>query len=84
MAVPTRAYMKGSVRSWMTYFWQRCERHAQKEHRLLAEQLFDIFKVQFPNIAKMIEAGKPGYISFEDMEILKEAKAEKLKLEAGF
>jgi len=30
LCTPTRAYMKGSVRSWITYFWQRRSAHAQK------------------------------------------------------
>jgi thymidylate synthase (FAD) len=70
LAVPTRAYMKGSVRSWMTYFWQRLDPHAQKEHRELAEDIFQIFEEVFPNIAKMVINGKPSYLSYEDMELL--------------
>lgn len=62
LATPTRAYMKGSVRSWMTYFWQRLDKHAQKEHRQLAEQMFEIFSEHFPIISKLIEAGKPTYV----------------------
>ena len=59
LATPTRAYMKGPIRSWMTYFWQRCDPHAQKEHRELAEQLFEIFKKEFPIIAGLVEKYKP-------------------------
>lgn len=59
LATPTRAFMKGSVRSWMTYFWQRCDGHAQKEHRGLADQLFQIFQTEFPVIANLIENYKP-------------------------
>lgn len=84
LAVPTRAYMKGSVRSWMTYFWQRLDPHAQKEHKELAEDIFQIFEEIFPNIAKMVTNGKPSYLSFDDMELLEQAKAEKVKLQAGF
>lgn len=62
LATPTRAYMKGSVRSWMTYFWQRCDPHAQKEHRLLAEQLFEIFCTQFPIIGKLVQDYKPQIV----------------------
>ena len=54
LATPTRAYMKGSVRSWITYFWQRLDSHAQKEHRLMAEGIFDVFKAEFPVIAKLV------------------------------
>ena len=63
LATPTRAYMKGSVRSWMTYFWQRCTPHAQKEHRELAEQLFAIFETQFPVISQLVKTYKPAIIA---------------------
>ncbi len=64
-ATPTRAYMKGSVRSWMTYFWQRLDAHAQKEHRELAEQLFEIFKGEFPVIADLVTRFKPQVMEVE-------------------
>lgn len=62
LCTPTRAYMKGSVRSWMTYFWQRCNPHAQKEHRELAELIFDIFCLQFPVIGGLVKKYKPQII----------------------
>ena len=62
LATPTRAYMKGSVRTWMTYFWQRCTPHAQKEHRELAEQMFAIFEQEFPVIAKLVKTYKPSIV----------------------
>lgn len=36
LATSTRLYMSGSIRSWITYLMQRCDVHAQKEHRELA------------------------------------------------
>lgn len=65
MATPTQAYMKGSVRSWMTYFWQRLDPHAQKEHRELAEQMFKIFKQEFPVIARLVKTMKPTVVPIE-------------------
>lgn len=62
LATPTQAYMKGSVRSWMTYFWQRLDSHAQKEHRQLAEQMFEIFKQEFPITASLVGKYKPTLI----------------------
>lgn len=62
LATPTTAYMTGSVRSWMTYFWQRLDAHAQKEHRELASGLFDIFREQFPNVAQMVATHRPTVI----------------------
>jgi len=65
LATLTTAYMHGSVRSWMTYFWQRLDSHAQKEHRELAELMFAIFSEHFPNIAKLVKAGRPQYVLFD-------------------
>jgi len=59
LATPTRAYMKGSVRTWMTYFYQRLDSHCQKEHRLVANQMFALFKGEFPIIAKMVAEQRP-------------------------
>lgn len=51
----TTMYMNGSVRSWLTYFMQRLDKHAQKEHRELAKIIFKQFKVFFPICSKLIE-----------------------------
>ena len=67
MATPTTLYVKGSVRSWMTYFWQRCDPHAQKEHRELALQIFEIFRGQFPCLARLVETHKPSVVETEWM-----------------
>ena len=51
----TTLYITGSVRSWIHYFEQRCSPHAQKEHRLLAEEIRDThFKLVFPSIHSII------------------------------
>ena len=52
LATKTRIYMKGSVRSWIHYFKVRCDSHAQKEHRLLAEAIKAEFAKVFPVIAE--------------------------------
>ena len=36
LATTTTLYMSGTLRSWITYLVQRCDSHAQKEHRDLA------------------------------------------------
>lgn len=59
---PTRAYMDGSVRSWMTYFWQRLDAHAQKEHRQLAWEIFREFEKSFPVIAALVLSGRPRFV----------------------
>ena len=51
----TTLYITGSVRSWIHYFEQRCSPHAQKEHRLIAEEIRDThFKLVFPSIHAII------------------------------
>lgn len=62
MATPTTLYFKGSVRSWMTYFWQRCDPHAQKEHRELAKQIFELFCEEFPFIGELVRTHKPEVV----------------------
>jgi thymidylate synthase (FAD) len=62
LATPTRAYMKGSVRSWITYFWQRRSAHAQKEHRVLADSIFMQFSEHFPLCAAISDAGQMKYV----------------------
>lgn len=59
LATLTRAYAKGSVRSWITYLWQRNDVHAQKEHRELASEINDIFCQEFPIIGEIINKYKP-------------------------
>lgn len=51
LCTQTRLYMHGTVRSWIHYLEQRLDSHAQKEHRLVAEQIKEIFTQQFPVIA---------------------------------
>lgn len=50
----TRVYMKGSVRSWIHYFSARIEKHAQKEHALVAIAIAESFKEYFPIVAEAI------------------------------
>lgn len=59
LATPTTAYMTGSVRSWVTYFWQRLCPHAQKEHRDLAWSIFSVFEKEFPYIADIVLNHRP-------------------------
>jgi thymidylate synthase (FAD) len=61
LATPTTLYMCGSVRSWITYFWQRCAPDAQKEHREVAEGCRDIFAQHFPVCHKLATEGQMRY-----------------------
>ena len=55
LATSTTLYMKGSVRSWIHYMQVRRDEHTQKEHRLIADEIWKLFTEQFPVIATAIE-----------------------------
>jgi len=55
LCTPTRLYMKGSVRSWIHYFSARCDPHAQKEHRLIAKEIRNLFIKRFPQISAALD-----------------------------
>jgi len=55
LAVPTKIYMSGSVRSWMHYIDLRSAHGTQKEHMIIAEACRDVFKEQFPICAESME-----------------------------
>ena len=48
LATPTRLYMAGSCRSWITYIALREKNGTQKEHMKLAKDCKKIFAEQFP------------------------------------
>jgi thymidylate synthase (FAD) len=54
LATTTTLYMTGSLRSWITYFMQRCDAHAQKEHRLLALEMRAQLAEQLPVLAEAL------------------------------
>lgn len=45
---PTRMYMTMNVRDWMFYIKARTYEGSQKEHRMVAESIKEIFRHQFP------------------------------------
>lgn len=55
LATPTRIYMTGSCRSWIHYIDLRSAHGTQKEHMVIAEGCREIFKEQFPTVAKAME-----------------------------
>lgn len=55
MATSTTMYLNGSIRSWIHYMEQRCDQHAQLEHREVANLIKEIFVLNFPNISKALE-----------------------------
>ena len=55
LAVPTKIYMTGSVRSWIHYIDLRSANGTQKEHMNLALSAKEIFIEQFPAVAEAME-----------------------------
>lgn len=55
LATTTTLYMTGSVRSWIHYLAQRLDEHTQKEHRIIAEQVQQIFAAQFPVVSQALK-----------------------------
>jgi thymidylate synthase (FAD) len=55
LAVPTRMYMSGSLRSWMHYIDLRSANGTQKEHMDIANECKRIFAEQFPTIGTALE-----------------------------
>lgn len=58
MCTTTRLYAKNNVRGWIHYFQVRRHKSTQKEHRDLAEAMFQEFKKYFPVCAGMLEEVK--------------------------
>ena len=54
LAVPTRLYMSGSVRSWIHYIDLRSAHGTQKEHMVIAEACREIFKEQLPVVSEAL------------------------------
>lgn len=54
LATPTRLYMSGSLRSWVTYIALREKNGTQKEHIIIAKECKKIFCDQFPTISEAL------------------------------
>jgi len=59
LTTQTRLYMHGTVRSWIHYLEQRLDLHAQKEHRLIAEEIKRIFCEVYPDTAAALNNFNP-------------------------
>jgi len=55
LCTQTRIYMTGTIRSWIHYLDQRLDSHAQKEHRLVAQEIETIFRATFPKVSEAID-----------------------------
>lgn len=54
LATPTRLYMSGNLRSWITYIDLRSGNGTQKEHMDIANEAKKIFVSQFPIISEAL------------------------------
>lgn len=54
LATPTRLYMNGSIRSWITYLALREKHGTQMEHMHIAKDIKKIFCGQLPTIAEAL------------------------------
>jgi thymidylate synthase (FAD) len=50
----SRMYMSGSLRSWIHYCELRMANGTQKEHRLIAEQCWNVIIEQFPSLKNVL------------------------------
>lgn len=55
LTTTTTMYMTGTLRSWLHYLAVRDTKETQKEHRLVAQQIKQIVKKEFPIIAEALE-----------------------------
>lgn len=55
LATPTRLYMHGTLRSWIHYILLRTKEGSQLEHKQIAEDIREVFHLQFPIISEAIE-----------------------------
>ena len=51
LTTQTKIYMKGSIRSWLTYLNVRLDVHTQIEHRQIAVEIAKIITAEFPKIS---------------------------------
>lgn len=63
LATPTRLYMSGSLRSWITYIGLREKNGTQKEHSIIAKECKLIFCEQLPIIAQALGGYESDWIS---------------------
>ena len=55
LAVPTRLYMSGTIRSWIHYINLRSSHGTQKEHMNIANRVKNIFIQQLPVVSQALE-----------------------------
>lgn len=56
LSTETKLYMHGNLRDFSHYCLVRCDKATQKEHREIAEEIWKIFRKEFPIISEAIES----------------------------
>lgn len=56
LCTPTKLYMHGTLRSWVTFLRLRTGNGTQKEHQYIARSIADIFESEFPIIYEALLA----------------------------
>ena len=54
MNSPTRLYMAGTIRSWIHYLEVRRGPETQLEHRVIAEQIYQLLNQEMPNLWEVV------------------------------
>jgi thymidylate synthase (FAD) len=64
LTTQTKIYMKGSIRSWLTYLNVRLDKHTQIEHRQIAIEIANIITSEFPKISIALNNFNDNYGMF--------------------
>lgn len=79
LTTKTRMFMTGNVRSWIHFLELRDDDHAQKEVRLIAQEIKKLFVEHFPHIAKALEYPEPEYTKYVPRKTYKRLKKDQKK-----
>lgn len=55
LATPTKLYMNGTIRSWIHYCQLRCANGTQKEHQIIAREVWKLLQEHLPSVCVSIE-----------------------------
>lgn len=69
LQAPTKMYMKGTVRSWIHYCIVRCDKSTQKEHRDIADAIWNNIRKELPNVAVAAESIYPVLNGVSDVGV---------------
>lgn len=55
LASPTRLYMNGTIRSWIHYCQLRCANGTQKEHQIIAREVWKLLEEHLPSVCVSLD-----------------------------